>query len=244
MAYEKIVIIGATSGIGLEVARLLWDGGATVGVAGRRTDRLLEFCGERKERVAYMAIDITDDNAGKKVVELANKIGGANTILLCSGIGSQNPELDAGIELNTVETNVKGFTRIICAAFNYFKEKGGGHIAAVTSIAGTKGLGIAASYSATKRYQNIYIQCLAQLSRMQKYNIKFTDIRPGFVDTDLLKSGKFPLKMHTGYVAKIIVKALKLQRRSIVIDWKYRIIVALWKLIPRYLWERLNIRNN
>ena len=242
MAY-KAVIIGATSGIGLEVARILWKEGATVGVAGRRTDRLQSFCKECGQRVHYLRIDITDNDAGKKLIELSEAIGGADMILLCSGIGSQNPELKPEIESDTVNTNVGGFTRMIDAAFNYFKEKGGGHIAAITSIAGTKGLGIAAAYSATKRYQNTYMQCLAQLSAMQGYNIRFTDIRPGFVDTDLLKSGSFPMKMPVEYTAKKIVKAIKRHKRVAVVDWKYKIIVAIWRIIPNCIWERMNIRN-
>ncbi len=242
MAY-KAVIIGATSGIGLEVARMLWKEGATVGVAGRRTGRLQEFCNECGQRVHYLRIDITDNDAGKKLIELSEAIGGADMILLCAGIGSQNPELKPEIESDTVNTNVGGFTRMIDAAFNYFKGKGGGHIAAVTSISGTKGLGIAAAYSATKRYQNTYMQCLAQLSAMQGYNIRFTDIRPGFVDTDLLKSGSFPMKMPVEYTAKKIVKAIKRHKRVAVIDWKYKIIVAIWRIIPNCIWERMNIRN-
>ena len=242
MAY-KAVIIGATSGIGLEVARMLWKEGATVGVAGRRTGRLQEFCNECGQRVHYLRIDITDNDAGKKLIELSEAIGGADMILLCSGTGSQDPELKPEIESDTVNTNVGGFTRMIDAAFNYFKGKGGGHIAAVTSIAGTKGLGIAAAYSATKRYQNTYMQCLAQLSAMQGYNIRFTDIRPGFVDTDLLKSGSFPMKMPVEYTAKKIVKAIKRHKRVAVIDWKYKIIVAIWRIIPNCIWERMNIRN-
>ena len=242
MAY-KAVIIGATSGIGLEVARMLWKEGATVGVAGRRTGRLQEFCNECGQRVHYLRIDITDNDAGQKLIELSEAIGGADMILLCSGTESQNPELKPEIESDTVNTNVGGFTRMIDAAFNYFKGKGGGHIAAVTSIAGTKGLGIAAAYSATKRYQNTYMQCLAQLSAMQGYNIRFTDIRPGFVDTDLLKSGSFPMKMPVEYTAKKIVKAIKRHKRVAVIDWKYKIIVAIWRIIPNCIWERMNIRN-
>ena len=238
----KAIIIGATSGIGLETARLLWKEGAVVGVAGRRTDRLRAFCDECGARAKYRTIDITDNNAGHELSMLINEIGGADLILFCSGIGSQNPDLVAETELKTVETNAVGFTRIIDEAFNYFKQKGSGHIAAITSIAGTKGLGIAASYSATKRYQSTYMQCLAQLSHMQGHNIRFTDIRPGFVDTDLLRNGRFPLKMRTEYVARLIVKAIKRQKRVTIIDWKYKIIVAIWKIIPRVIWEKLSIK--
>lgn len=240
---RQAVIVGATSGIGLEVARAMWQKGITLGVAGRRTERLDAFARECGSRVFTQEIDVTREDAPERLLSLIDRMGGVDLIFLCSGIGSQNPELDPSVELRTVETNAVGFTRMITAAYRYFKGKGGGHIAAVTSIAGTKGLGIAASYSATKRYQNIYIQCLAQMSAMNGDRVRFTDIRPGFVDTDLLKSGKFPMLMKPDYVARIIVRAVMRRRRVIVVDWRYAVLVALWRMIPRCIWERMKVKN-
>ena len=117
-------------------------------------------------------------------------------------------------------------------------------ISVISSIAGTKGLGVAPSYSATKRYQNIYIDALAQLSRMEKQPITFTDIRPGFVRTDLLKDGRnYPMLMSPQYAALRIANAIDRKKRRAIIDWKYAILVFLWRLIPEWLWERLPIRN-
>ena len=114
----------------------------------------------------------------------------------------------------------------------------------ISSIAGTKGLGVAPSYSATKRYQNIYIDALAQLSRMEKQPITFTDIRPGFVRTDLLKDGRnYPMLMSPQYAALRIANAIDRKKRRAIIDWRYAILVFLWRLIPEWLWERLPIRN-
>lgn len=241
---KRAIIIGATSGIGLAVSKQLWNDGWTIGIAGRRIERLELIKQELGERVYIAQLDVTKNEASERMLSLISSLGDVDLIFLCSGIGSQNRELTEEIELNTVKTNVEGFTRMIDTAFNYFKKNGGGHIAAVSSIAGTKGLGIAAAYSATKGFQNIYIQCLSQLSSMTKSNIVFTDIRPGFVDTDLLKSGKFPMLLNVDYVAKIIVKALYRKKRVVVVDWKYKILVFFWRMIPRFIWERLNIANN
>lgn len=205
---EKAIIVGATSGIGLEVARALRRNGVTVGVAGRREDRLAQFCSEAGTEALYGSIDVTADDAADRLVALADRMGGVDTIILVAGVGSQNKSLRPDIELQTAQTNVVGFTRMICAAFNYLKANGGGHIAAVSSIAGTKGLGIAPAYSATKRFQNTYIQCLSQLSHITGANVTFTDIRPGFVDTDLLRSGSYPMLMKPEFVAKCIVLSL------------------------------------
>ena len=94
---------------------------------------------------------------------------------------------------------------MVDTAFIYFRKSGGGHLAVISSIAGTKGLGVAPAYSATKRFQNTYIDALEQLSYLQKLNIRFTDIRPGFVATDLLNDGKhYPLLMDAAKVGRHI----------------------------------------
>ena len=84
-------------------------------------------------------------------------VPGMDLFFYASGIGKQNRELKEDIELATLQTNGVGFTRMIGEAYRYFASHGGGHIAAITSIAGTKGLGPAPSYSATKAMQNVYL---------------------------------------------------------------------------------------
>lgn len=240
---KRAIIIGATSGIGEEVAKLLIQQGWHIGIAGRREEALEKLQATAPEQIVIQSLDVTDADAPTLLETLIRKLGGMDLFFLSSGIGSQNPELKPEIELNTARTNVEGFTRMVTAAFNHFKTQGGGHIAVISSIAGTKGLGIAPAYSATKRFQNTYIEALAQLSQMQHLNIHFTDIRPGFVATDLLKSGKFPMLMQANQVAKSIVRALNRKKRVIVIDGRYRVVVFFWRMIPRWLWERLPIKN-
>lgn len=183
---KKAIIIGATSGIGQEVAKGLLLQGWKVGVAGRRQSALEAFRTIAPDNIETEVLDVTKDDATEKLHKLIEKLGGMDLFLLSSGIGHQNMELNPDIELQTVGTNVEGFTRMVTAAFQYFHLHSGGHLAVISSIAGTKGLGVAPAYSATKRFQNTYIDALEQLAHMQKLNIRFTDIRPGFVSTDLL----------------------------------------------------------
>lgn len=241
---KRIVIIGATSGIGYEVARLCGRKGWRVGAAARRTDRLEKLETEIVRdggTAATEAIDITREDAQEALGRLIEKLGGMDIFLLCSGIGSQNRQLEPAIELATVQTNTMGFTRMVTAAWQFFRTRGGGQLAVISSIAGTKGLGAAPAYSASKRFQNTYIDALAQLARMEKLPIRFTDIRPGFVRTDLLKGDPYPLEMLPDRVAVRIVKAIEQGKRRVVIDWRYRCMVFFWRLIPEWLWERLPI---
>lgn len=241
---KRAVIMGATSGLGYEVARLLLSDGWKLGLAGRREENLRKLQSEFPEQVCIKAIDVKDSNSDKALLALIDELGGMDMYFHSSGIGYQNARLDADIELNTLETNGTGFTRLVGTAFRYFKEKGRGHIAVISSIAGTKGLGIAPAYSATKRFQNTYIDALDQLAGMQKLNIRFTDIRPGFVATNLLNDGKnYPMLMKAPYAARLIVKALRRNKRVAIIDWKYSILVFFWKLIPRCIWKRMKVKN-
>ena len=241
---KKVIIIGATSGIGREVALIYIAQGWKVGVAGRQEAELESLRAEYPEQVYAQTLDVTQEDAPEKLHALIEQVGGMDVFLLSSGIGKQNPTLETGLELATAATNVEGFIRMTNAAFHYFEQQGHGHLAVISSIAGTKGLGAAPAYSATKGFQNIYMDALDQLALMKKLNIQFTDIRPGFVATPLLNNQKkYPMLMEAPIVALDIVSAIEKKKRVAIIDWKFRLLVGFWRLIPKWIWLRLPIRN-
>lgn len=239
---KKIIIVGATSGLGLETARCYLNEGWRVGIAGRRESALQEIQNIAPDQIKYEVIDVTSAEASDALDRLIDKTGGMDVFLLSSGIGSQNLNLKPDIELDTVRTNAEGFVRMINAAYHHFEKQGRGQIAVISSIAGTKGLGAAPAYSATKRFQNTYIDSLAQLSRIKRKNIIFTDIRPGFVETALLKNRSYPLLMKPDRVALKIIKGINRKQRVVIIDRRYQALVFFWKLIPQWIWERLPVK--
>ena len=239
---KKAIIVGASSGIGLEVAKLLLADGWHLGVAARREELLLELKEKAPERVEVMTLDVTMPDAGERLQSLIERLGGMDLYFHASGIGKQNRTLEEGIELRTMETNAVGFTRMIGEAYRYFAERGAGHIAAITSIAGTKGLGPAPAYSATKALQATYLQSLEQQAHQRGLKIRFTDIRPGFVDTALLNdSFPYPMLMRPESVARDIVHSIYRHRHVRVIDCRYRILTFFWRLIPRWIWRRMKL---
>ena len=129
---RRVVIIGASSGIGKEVANLYLNRGYHVGIAARREDRLLAIKQQAPERVVTATIDVTDDDAPRRLRSLIQELGGMDLFFYASGIGKQNRTLEPGIELDTMNTNAVGFTRMVGEAYRYFAENGGGHIAAIT----------------------------------------------------------------------------------------------------------------
>ena len=216
---KRAIITGASSGIGREVARLLLKEGWHIGVAARREEALQELKEAAPERVKVMTIDVTKEDAGERLQRLTEQLGGMDLYFHASGIGKQNRLLTEDIELRTMETNAVGFTRMIGTAYRYFANRGEGHIAAITSIAGTKGLGPAPAYSATKAMQSTYLEALEQQARQRGLNIRFTDIRPGFVKTALLDDDfPYPMLMKPEAVAQDIVESIHRGRHVRIID--------------------------
>ena len=121
---KKIIIIGATSGIGLEVARCYLKDGWQVGVAGRREEELEKIRLSATGQVCTQTIDVTREDAPFSLEQLITKMGGMDVFLLSSGIGKQNLSLQPDIELQTAATNVSGFIRMVNAAYHYFEQRG------------------------------------------------------------------------------------------------------------------------
>lgn len=242
---KRFIVVGATSGLGREMAAQLVKAGHKVGIAGRRSELLNSFVEEYKgvatEPIEQQVVDVTSPSAPASLDELIGRMGGMDVLLHVAGAGFENPALEEGKERHITEVNSVGFVTIIDHAYHWFRTHGGrGHIAAVTSIAGTKGMGLAPAYSATKRLQTTYLSALAQHARMDGVRLYITDIRPGYAQTDILTPGKkYPMVLTPEKVARKAIDAINHRRRICTIDWRFRLLVAGWSLIPRPLWERL-----
>lgn len=241
MEAKRIVVVGATSGIGLDVARLFISRGWFVGVAGRNTQMLDALKQENPSQVYTAVIDITHSDAPERLSHLIEEMNGMDVYFHSSGIGYNNPQLDETKELDTLRTNGEGFTRMIGAAYRYFRLRKKGQIVAISSVAATRGMGSAPAYSATKRFQMHYLQSIRQLATTDSLHLTVTEIRPGFVDTPLLRDGKYPMLMESKIVAQAIVKAVIRRKRLLTFDWRYRLLVAFWRMIPVRIWEKTRV---
>lgn len=238
------IVTGATSGIGKEITLQLLEAGWKVGVTGRNEKALSELKAKAPAQVYAASIDIEKPAAREELLGLIRQMDGFDMFVHCAGIGFYEENLDFKLEEHTAMTNAVGFVRMVGTAYQFaeahpetFRQ-----IVVISSIAGTKGLGMAPSYSATKRFQNMYVEALEQRARIRGVEVGFTDARPGFVDTPLLKGSRFPMLMNPQAVARSILNAARKRRRTVTIDWRYRMLVALWRLIPSALWVRMKIR--
>lgn len=236
--------MGASSGIGFKVAEMLASRGVRIGIAARRTETMEQLRQRYPEQVEVAQIDITKPAASDQLLDLIERTGGMDIYLHVSGMGYENLSLDPEKEVAIVDTNAAGFVRMIDTAYRYYRDNGvRGQIAAVTSVAGTKGIGRLSAYSATKRFGQTYLVALEQLANMEKSGITFTDLRPGWVHTALLTPGvKYPMEMTVDYVARRVIKAIVLKERVCVIDWRWNLVVGLWRLIPNALWIKMNMK--
>lgn len=249
---RRAIIIGATSGIGRAVAAALLVQGWQVGIAGRREHLLKELESEAGgDRVVSERMDVTQDSATEALDRLIERLGDVDLLLFASGIGRQNRALDEHIELSTVKTNCEGMVRIVDHFINHVRHNPAytarrkAHVAVITSVAGTMGIGTAPAYSATKKMQSTYLVALSQLIRMEQLPITLSDIRPGFVRTEILNPEKhYPMVISCERAAQYIIKGLARRKRIITFDWRYRSIVFFWRMIPRWLWERMTFVRN
>ena len=240
---KRIVIVGASSGLGLAAARMWAARGFRLGLAARRTDTLERLAAEYPGQIEYEAIDITAREAADRLHALAVRLGGMDIYFHVAGIGYDNPSMDPEREADIITTNAAAFARMTSAAYDYFRDSGTqGQIAAVTSVAGTTGIGDMSAYSASKRCAQTYLVGLEQLARSNGVRVAFTDVRPGWVRTPLLHDGrKYMMEMTPEYAVRRIVRAVDRRRRVAYVDWRWGVLCRIWRLVPRCLWVRLKI---
>ncbi|MDE6740899.1 MAG: SDR family NAD(P)-dependent oxidoreductase [Muribaculaceae bacterium] len=240
---KRVVIMGASSGIGLAVAEALASRGVKTGLAARHTKELHALKEKYPACVEYESIDVTHNDGPKKLEELIDKLGGMDIYFHVAGIGYSNPSLDPHREAEMIATNAGGFARMISAAYGYYRDNSRkGQIVALTSVAGTNGIGDMAAYSASKKCAQTYLVALEQLARKKKVDITFTDIRPGWIRTPLLDVDKsYPMEMTLDYVVPMIIRAIVKHPRVVYIDARWAALCSAWKAIPDAVWAKMNV---
>ena len=231
---KKAIIIGASSGIGKGISLELLKKKYKIGISARREERLDEIKKISPENVLVKVFDSSTEKNDVLLDYFINKLDGVDLIIYCSGIGILNKELEYDIEKKVNNLNVSGFTQVVTYAYNYFLKKGSGHIVNISSIASEIGNGIAPSYNASKAFQANYLQGLRFKSTKLKLPIFLTDVRPGFVDTDILMGNKDKLLWVAPLdkACKQIVNGIDRKSKVLYITRRWKIISLLIKILP------------
>jgi short-subunit dehydrogenase len=234
----KIIIIGATSGIGKELALQYLQLGHTVAVTGRRQELLLEL------KNAYPSLhtscfDVQSTAATDHLQSLITVIGGLDLLIYSAGYGEPANDLVAETEIESTATNVMGFVQIASFTFNYFLKQGHGQLTVISSVAALRGNSHTPAYSASKAYISNYAEGLNIKARKLKADIVVTDIRPGFVNTKMAKgNGQFwvaPVEK----AARQIRTAIAAKKRVAYVTKRWRLIAAIMKRLPFWIYRRI-----
>ena len=230
---KKAIIIGATSGMGRSLAKLMVENDYLVGITGRRIQLLEEIKAEKPESYRIKTFDITHSQIiVQQLEELTLELGGLDILILSSGTGDLNEKLDFETEKRTIDTNVSGFTAIVDWAFNYLIAQKHGHLVAISSIAGLLGNSEAPAYSASKAYQINYLEGLRIKAAKIELPFFISDIRPGFVNTDMAKGQKLFWIASADKAAIQIFNAIQKKRKVAYITRRWVLIAFLFKYIP------------
>lgn len=236
---QKVIIIGATSGIGRELARIYAGAGNFVGATGRRQDLLYSLQLEYPNSIVTECFDVTESNHISHVEALIGKMGGVDLLIYNSGYGEVSEKLDWVIDKKTVDINVNGFISTVNFAFNYFVNQGHGHVVTTSSIASHRGNSRAPAYSASKAFQSIYFEGLFIKAGKMNLPLFVTDIQPGFVQTQMAKGEGLFWVAPVGKAARQIVQAIEKKKRRAYITRRWGLIAWLMKWMPEFIYRKI-----
>lgn len=239
MAQQKIIIVGASSGIGRVIARKYVVNSNKVGITGRRENLLLELKEECPQQIFISAFDVTGNENREKIQQLIEQLGGLDILIYNAGYGDASKELNFDIENLTTKTNVNGFVEIVSYAFNYFVKQEYGQIAITSSIAGLRGNGWAPAYSASKSFISNYAEGLNIKAKRLRKEIVITDIRPGFIDTKMAKGNKQFWVIPKEKAADQIIRAIQKRKRIAYISRRWWLVALTMKLLPYSIYRRI-----
>lgn len=237
---RKAIVVGASSGIGQELARILARNHYTVGVMARRVNLLNELRNEAEDKFLVKEIDVRDAESAIEVLDkFIKEMGGVDLIVISAGTGDVNVSLNWPLENETIKTNVTGFAALVNVAMHHFTKKGSGHLVGISSIAALRGGWESPAYNASKAFESNYLEGLRQKVRKSKLSITITDIKPGFVNTAMAKGDGIFWAAPAGKAAIQIYNAIKRKRTHAYITHRWRLIAWVLKILPSSIYERL-----
>ena len=229
---KNALIIGATSGIGKELAKLLVEDNYRVVITGRREKLLQEIKETNPEKYIIKVHDVTNlDSCETLFSVLINELKTIDLVVYSSGVGDPNYKLEWEKEQPTLQTNIIAATKIYGLAYNLFREQGYGHLVGISSIASIRGNRHVLAYFASKAFQANYLESLWKKGKRSKAKITVTDIQPGFVDTSMAIGNTFWMST-TEKATKQIYTAIKKKKKKVYITKRWRLVALLLKNIP------------
>jgi len=245
MELSRIAIIGASSGIGAALAIEMARSGRTIAIVARRSAELQAVARQVEAKGGRAVIEVCDavdlaavEGSWRRVVEA---LGGCDALVYSSGVmppvGAD--EYDTAKDKQVIDVNVIGAMAWLNCGARHMHAARAGVLCGIGSVAGDRGRRFAPAYHASKAALATYLESLR--NRLSQHGVTVVTIKPGPVRTPLLGDRRMPLTVPAEVAARRVARAIENGEHTVYVHWGYRLIMAVIRMIPSFVFRRLAI---
>lgn len=243
---KRVFLTGASSGIGEGIAIALAKKGAVIGLLARRgelLEKLRKQCEKAGGTARVYPCDVTDeDRVASAVQDFVHQFEHVDILIANAGIGGNNAETRAMQPIavkKVLDINLMGAVNAVHAVLPDMLKRGSGHIVAVSSLAGFRGLPRSAAYSASKAGMTAFFESLRLDVKHQGVDV--TIIQPGFIRTPLTsgREANMPFLMDLDAAIPMFIRAIEKKKRFAAFPWQLATVVRAGKFMPAWLYDRV-----
>jgi len=241
-AGRRAWIVGASSGIGRELATALAARGITVIASARREQELRALADESEGEIVPFTLDAAETGAVSAAAEqIEREHGPLDLVVYCAGVWRPLRMKDFSAEAveDSFAVNLFGAARLLEAVLPRMRERESGHIALVSSVAAYRGLPMSAAYGASKAALTHMAEALQP--DCERAGIRLQVISPGFVKTPMTDVNRFPMPfiIDADVAARRILRGLESDRFEIHFPWRLSWQLKLLRCLPYRLFFAL-----
>ena len=236
---KQAIIVGASSGIGRELAVQLAANDYQLGLMARRIDRLEQLATDLPGEHFIQCTDISlVDQTMQQLDELIKRMANVELIVINSGVGLKERKLDWETQRQMIDVNIRGFSAVTVVAMNYFLQRGSGHLVGISSVAAHMSGGLAPTYAATKAFVSSYLNGMRSRAEYSKLPITVTTVEPGFVDTPMVQGNPLWTAPVKKAVSQLVLGILN-KKGHIYVTKRWRIVAWALNLMPKWVMRKL-----
>ncbi len=242
---KKIIITGASAGMGKDLALYLSTFDVHLVLLARREDLLIELkerCEKNGSKVEIYKADVANSLRMQEIADIIlSKWDSVDIVIANAGIGGLNPADQFSLEINKkfIDVNLEGLANTLVPYIQSMIKNKAGQLVGISSLAAFRGLPGGASYSSTKAAQGVFLESLRV--DLKKYGIAVSSIHPGFIETHMTNHEEFnmPFKIHVRESSILIAKALMKKKAVYMYPWQMRWVTYINKRLPIWLYDFL-----
>lgn len=244
---SQVLIIGATSAIAQEVAKLYAAKGVKLFLVARDSQKLNQVAQDLEvrgaETVDCLSLDLANIEQHEILLNSADEtLGGIDIVLIAHGTLPDQKQCEASVNqtLQELQINFVSTVSLLTLLANYFERQGHGCLAVITSVAGDRGRQSNYIYGAAKGGLSVFLQGLR--NRLSKAGVCVLTIKPGFVITPMTAEfRKGLLWVQPKLVAEAIINAIQKRKDIIYVPWFWRWIMVIIRAIPERVFKRMSL---